>query len=444
MSYLGNTPTQQGFIPAVDFFSGNGITTAFTLSRPVASVAQVQATIENVPQNPGTAFTVSGNTITFDGAPPSGTNNIYVYYTSPITQVIQPGQGTVGTAQLQSGVLTPTAVSDQLNASTGYFDLPTGTTAQRPASPIFGMIRANTTTGNPEWYDASTTSWIPFSETIPYSASYLVVAGGGGGGGGCCGGCGDAGGGGAGGMITGSATLVPKTLYSITVGAGGSGAALNSQASGSNGNNSVLSGGAIATQTAIAGGGGGGRSTPGGTEIGRNGGSGGGSGQRDASTDAFGLGTAGQGNNGGNGAVSGNPNGGGGGGGAGGVGGTTASTATGGNGGAGLQSSITGSAVFYAGGGGGGGESTGGTGGSSIGGSGSAGGSQAGSGTANRGAGGGGGGGSVTNGGNGGSGVVILSVPTSSYSGITTGSPTVTTSGSNTILSFTSSGTYTA
>jgi hypothetical protein len=104
MSYLGNTPTQQGFIPAIDFFSGNGSTVAFTLSRPVASVAQVQATIENVPQNPGTAFTVSGNTITFDGAPASGTNNIYVYYTSPITQVIQPGQGTVGTAQIANGV----------------------------------------------------------------------------------------------------------------------------------------------------------------------------------------------------------------------------------------------------------------------------------------------------------------------------------------------------
>jgi len=104
MAYLGNTPTQQGFIPAIDFFSGNGSTVAFTLSRPVASVAQVQATIENVPQNPGTAFTVSGNTITFDGAPASGTNNIYVYYTSPITTVIQPGQGTVGTAQIANGV----------------------------------------------------------------------------------------------------------------------------------------------------------------------------------------------------------------------------------------------------------------------------------------------------------------------------------------------------
>jgi hypothetical protein len=111
MSYLGNTPTQQAFTPAIDFFSGNGSTVAFTLSRPVASVAQVQATIENVPQNPGTAFTVSGNTITFDGAPPSGTNNIYVYYTSPITQVIQPGQGTVGTAQIQNGAVIPEDLS---------------------------------------------------------------------------------------------------------------------------------------------------------------------------------------------------------------------------------------------------------------------------------------------------------------------------------------------
>jgi hypothetical protein len=66
-------------------------------------VAQVQATIENVPQNPGTAFTVSGNTITFDGAPASGTNNIYVYYTSPITQVIAPSQGTVFPSTLSTG-----------------------------------------------------------------------------------------------------------------------------------------------------------------------------------------------------------------------------------------------------------------------------------------------------------------------------------------------------
>ena len=105
MSYVGNTNTTQGFIPAIDYFSGNGSTVAFTLSRPVASVAQVQANISNVPQNPSSAFSVSGNTITFTSAPPSGTNNIYVYYTSPITQVIAPSQGTVGTTQLQNGLV---------------------------------------------------------------------------------------------------------------------------------------------------------------------------------------------------------------------------------------------------------------------------------------------------------------------------------------------------
>lgn len=102
MAYIGNTSTTQSFTPAIDYFSGNGSTTAFTLSRPVASVAQVQVVVNNVTQNPGSAFTISSNTITFTGAPSSGTNNIYVYYTSPITQLISPGQGTVGVTQLSA------------------------------------------------------------------------------------------------------------------------------------------------------------------------------------------------------------------------------------------------------------------------------------------------------------------------------------------------------
>ena len=109
MSYIGNTATQQAYTAAVDYFNGNASTTAFTLSRPVASVMQMIVVIENVPQNPSSAYTVSGNTITFTSAPPSGTNNIWVEYTSPITQVIQPGQGTVGTAQLVGGTVVTTA-----------------------------------------------------------------------------------------------------------------------------------------------------------------------------------------------------------------------------------------------------------------------------------------------------------------------------------------------
>lgn len=47
-------------------------------------------------------------------------------------------------------------------------------------------------------------------------------------------------------------------------------------------------------------------------------------------------------------------------------------------------------------------------------------------------------------GGNGGSGVVILTIPSDKYTGITTGNPTVSAVGNNILLTFNSSGTYTA
>jgi hypothetical protein len=75
--------------------------------------------------------------------------------------------------------VTPTTVSDQTNSSTGYFDLPAGTTAERPDSPATGMIRYNTTESQYEVYKSS--GWVIMSTTgYPYSASYLIVAGGGG------------------------------------------------------------------------------------------------------------------------------------------------------------------------------------------------------------------------------------------------------------------------
>ena len=53
--------------------------------------------------------------------------------------------------------VTPTAVSDQANSSTGYFDLPAGTTAERPGSPTSGNMRYNTSTNGFEGYNG--TAW---------------------------------------------------------------------------------------------------------------------------------------------------------------------------------------------------------------------------------------------------------------------------------------------
>ena len=315
--------------------------------------------------------------------------------------------------------LTLSGTGVQLTStSTGAWKMPVGTTAQRPTGAS-GLIRMNSTTSNPEWYDATTSAWLQFSQPAGYSVNYLVVAGGGGGG------AGYAGGGGAGGLLSSSATLSSGTAYTITVGSGGAGSSSGS-ATGTNGNSSVLTGFA----TAIGGGGGGSYNL---AANGNSGGSGGGAAHTGSTVAA---GTSGQGNAGG---TSASGIAGAGGGGASAVGSNVSVAQTGGAGGAGLANSISGSSVTYAGGGGGGsGTGTGGAGGA---GGGGAGGTSAVGTAGSANTGGGGGGGAVSaNGGNGGSGIVIIS-----YLGSQRGTGgTVTSSGGYTIHTFTSSSTYNA
>ena len=77
MSYIGNQPLYQSFV--TDTFSGNGSTTAFTMTVAPANTPSVLIAISGVVQDP-TTYTVSGTTLTFTGAPPSGTSNISVRY----------------------------------------------------------------------------------------------------------------------------------------------------------------------------------------------------------------------------------------------------------------------------------------------------------------------------------------------------------------------------
>ncbi len=249
------------------------------------------------------------------------------------------------------------------------------------------------------------------------NVEYLVVGGGGSGG---INTAGNGGGGGAGGFLSGIINNLPASNYSITVGSGGS--------IGNNGGNSSFH-----TYTAIGGGKGGWYLN----NAGSSGGSGGGGGQHIC---LGGAGTSGQGNAGGN-AVGPNGLGAAGGGGAGAIGNNSygPSQASGGYGGAGLISSITGNAVYYAGGGGGSSHnsspvlSLGGIGG---GGNGHYGGTTATNGQPNTG-GGGGGGGEGYQPGVGGSGIVIIKYQTVSIASYTwsTGSNTSSISISPTLTS---------
>jgi len=239
---------------------------------------------------------------------------------------------------------------------------------------------------------------------------------------------------GGGGLSESQITLNPGITYTINIGAAGSNAP-NTYTNPGNGNNSYISGADIATITSLGGGGGGALD-----KNGSNGGTGGGGGWNccivnSNKTALGGTGTMGQGYGGGTGrwpAYNDGYNGGGGGGGAGGAGVTNSTTnfaydgsyfRNGGNGGAALAVAITGTNIYYAGG-------------------------QpgyrgyyddfgnTGSWDSNFTP-------AVNSGGGTYSGIVILRILTSLYSGNTTGAPTITTDGDYTVLKYTGSGTYT-
>jgi hypothetical protein len=304
--------------------------------------------------------------------------------------------------------------------------------------PIYNTDRQSVTIV----YSGATQGWIPtvdddvtLETPQSYSVDFLVVAGGGAGGGNV-GGDG-AGGGGAGGYRTSTQTLSQSSVYTITVGDGGTSNGTNI---GTSGSDSSISGSGITTITSAGGGAGGaGQSTFSGVAGGSGGGAGyagtGGAGNTPSTSPVQGY--AGGNNNNSNGAS--------GGGGASAVGTAGAGNSTGQPGGAGSASSITGSSVTYSGGGGGGANTDGANGGAGGAGGGGAGGNSGAVGTAgSANTGGGGGGASTGTGGAGGKGVVILSMPLASFSNTTTGSPTESDDGTTKVLIFNGDGSYTA
>jgi hypothetical protein len=477
-----------------DTFTGDGSTTDYALGITPVDLNAIEVYLNGLYQNVST-LTLTGNTVTFATAPPTGViieirsvgflnsggtlapatliggvginvttnspNNFTIANTlgggidwdtniKAATFSANPGRGyIVNTTSGEVTINLPAGVPGNIVAVQDYagtFDTNNLIISANGTEKIQARSTdAKSVTENASiylLYQDATRGWTAdniIDNPPTFNVDYLVIAGGGAGGRATAGGIGAAGGG-AGGL---------RTSFGSTSGGGASAetalallvatnytVTIGAGGSGpTSGNTSGPNGSnsVFSTITSIGGGGGATNNTGGGFPAGGNGGSGGGTYQG-----AIGAGTANQGFNGG---LSSSGSSGGGGGGAGGVGANSNySTPTLGNGGLGLQNSITGSLVTYAGGGGGGqyGSEAGGpgAGGSSIGGAGGSGGGNAGgNGNTSTGSG-GGGGGDGGNGGNGGSGVVILRYPsTYTISGL---SGTTATVGSDKVTTFTS------
>ena len=87
-------------------FSGDGSTTVFTLDVAPSSTLDIEVFVGNVRQDPNSAYTLSGTTLTFTGAPPSGTNNIYVVHQAKSVGTIDVPSSYKSDAQTISGART--------------------------------------------------------------------------------------------------------------------------------------------------------------------------------------------------------------------------------------------------------------------------------------------------------------------------------------------------
>ena len=88
MPYIGTSVATNFASTIRDNFTGDGSTTSFTLSRNAASENDLEVFVGNVRQQPGSAYTVSANTLTFTGTPANG-EVIYVVHQGGALQTVR-------------------------------------------------------------------------------------------------------------------------------------------------------------------------------------------------------------------------------------------------------------------------------------------------------------------------------------------------------------------
>lgn len=121
MAYIGNVPAEQYATLAKQTITGNG-GASYTLDYAVANEQEIEVFVNNVRQEPGVAYTVSGTALTMTGNVTS-TDDFYVVFQGKSVGTINPPDNSVGTAQLvddsvttdkiATGAVTPTALSQK-------------------------------------------------------------------------------------------------------------------------------------------------------------------------------------------------------------------------------------------------------------------------------------------------------------------------------------------
>ena len=118
MAYIGNIPAESySAFQKQDFTTS--ATTSYTLDNPVANANELALFINFVRQEPTTAYSASGTTLTLTSTT-SSSDDMYCVYLGKAVQTVNPPNASVGTSQLASSLdlssKTITLASNMTNA----------------------------------------------------------------------------------------------------------------------------------------------------------------------------------------------------------------------------------------------------------------------------------------------------------------------------------------
>tara|TARA_B100001248_G_scaffold254982_1_gene234124 strand:+ start:298 stop:1128 length:831 start_codon:yes stop_codon:yes gene_type:complete len=134
MPFIGTTPTQ-GFVSSFpkQSFTPNGSTTVFTLTNPVASANDLEVFVGNVRQEPTTAYTAAGTTLTMSEAPDTGLN-FYVINKSFAQVTTTPPANSISTDKIVNSAVTDAKIggvaATKLSGTVNIGRLPSGSPIQ--------------------------------------------------------------------------------------------------------------------------------------------------------------------------------------------------------------------------------------------------------------------------------------------------------------------------
>ena len=104
MPFIGNQPALSYTSFAKQDFTTSA-TTSYTLSQPVANENEIALFINFVRQEPGTAYSASGTSLTLTSAT-SASDDMYAIFLGKAVQTVNPPDGSVGTSQLADASVT--------------------------------------------------------------------------------------------------------------------------------------------------------------------------------------------------------------------------------------------------------------------------------------------------------------------------------------------------